>query len=407
MSKGLNGKTIVLGVSGGIAAYKAAALCSKLAQAGAEVRVIMTASAVKFVAPLTFQTLSRHEVAVDTFDEKDASVVQHIDLADRADLFVVAPATANVIGKMAHGLGDDMLSTTLLATTAPVLVAPAMNVHMYAHPAVQQNMKTLADRGVRFVEPGTGQLACGYVGKGRLAEPEEIMRAIEQHFAEDGRLKGKRVLITAGATLERIDPVRYISNDSSGKMGYAIAEAAARMGADVTLVSGKVSVPVPPGVTLVQAESTLEMRDAVLSRMDDQDVIIKAAAVADYRPAEQYEHKLKKMEDEMTMRLVKNPDILQLVGERKTKQLVVGFAAETRDLEKFAMDKLQRKRCDLLVANNVTLEGAGFGTDTNIVRIFDASGLVEALPMLGKREVASRLLSLIADRLTKGDATGA
>ncbi|MUG73703.1 MULTISPECIES: bifunctional phosphopantothenoylcysteine decarboxylase/phosphopantothenate--cysteine ligase CoaBC [Paenibacillus] len=407
MSKGLNGKTIVLGVSGGIAAYKAAALCSKLAQAGAEVRVIMTASAVKFVAPLTFQTLSRHEVAVDTFDEKDASVVQHIDLADRADLFVVAPATANVIGKMAHGLGDDMLSTTLLATTAPVLVAPAMNVHMYAHPAVQQNMKTLADRGVRFVEPGTGQLACGYVGKGRLAEPEEIVRAIEQHFAEDGRLKGKRVLITAGATLERIDPVRYISNDSSGKMGYAIAEAAARMGADVTLVSGKVSVPVPPGVTLVQAESTLEMRDAVLSRMDDQDVIIKAAAVADYRPAEQYEHKLKKTEDEMTMRLVKNPDILQLVGERKTKQLVVGFAAETRDLEKFAMDKLQRKRCDLLVANDVTLEGAGFGTDTNIVRIFDASGLVEALPMLGKREVASRLLSLIADRLTKGDATGA
>ncbi|MGG2199552.1 bifunctional phosphopantothenoylcysteine decarboxylase/phosphopantothenate--cysteine ligase CoaBC [Paenibacillus validus] len=407
MSKGLNGKTIVLGVSGGIAAYKAAALCSKLAQAGAEVRVIMTASAVKFVAPLTFQTLSRHEVAVDTFDEKDASVVQHIDLADRADLFVVAPATANVIGKMAHGLGDDMLSTTLLATTAPVLVAPAMNMHMYAHPAVQQNMKTLADRGVRFVEPGTGQLACGYVGKGRLAEPEEIVRAIEQHFAEDGRLKGKRVLITAGATLERIDPVRYISNDSSGKMGYAIAEAAARMGADVTLVSGKVSVPVPPGVTLVQAESTLEMRDAVLSRMDDQDVIIKAAAVADYRPAEQYEHKLKKTEDEMTMRLVKNPDILQLVGERKTKQLVVGFAAETRDLEKFAMDKLQRKRCDLLVANDVTLEGAGFGTDTNIVRIFDASGLVEALPMLGKREVASRLLSLIADRLTKGDATGA
>ncbi|WP_372813519.1 bifunctional phosphopantothenoylcysteine decarboxylase/phosphopantothenate--cysteine ligase CoaBC [Paenibacillus sp.] len=407
MSKGLNGKTIVLGVSGGIAAYKAAALCSKLAQAGAEVRVIMTASAVKFVAPLTFQTLSRHEVAVDTFDEKDASVVQHIDLADRADLFVVAPATANVIGKMAHGLGDDMLSTTLLATIAPVLVAPAMNVHMYAHPAVQQNMKTLADRGVRFVEPGTGQLACGYVGKGRLAEPEEIVRAIEQHIAEDGRLKGKRVLITAGATLERIDPVRYISNDSSGKMGYAIAEAAARMGADVTLVSGKVSVPVPPGVTLVEAESTLEMRDAVLSRMDDQDVIIKAAAVADYRPAEQYEHKLKKTEDEMTMRLVKNPDILQLVGERKTKQLVVGFAAETRDLEKFAMDKLQRKRCDLLVANDVTLEGAGFGTDTNIVRIFDASGLVEALPMLGKREVASRLLSLIADRLTKGDATGA
>lgn len=407
MSKVLNGKTIVLGVSGGIAAYKAAALCSKLAQAGAEVRVIMTASAVKFIAPLTFQTLSRHEVAVDTFDEKDASVVQHIDLADRADLFVVAPATANMIGKMALGLGDDMLSTTLLATTAPILVAPAMNVHMYAHPAVQQNMKTLADRGVRFVEPGTGQLACGYVGKGRLAEPEDIVLAIERHFAEGERLKGKRILVTAGATVERIDPVRYISNDSSGKMGYAIAEAAARMGAVVTLVSGKASVPVPPGVTLVQVESTLEMLDAVLSRMDDQDVIVKTAAVADYRPAEQHEHKIKKTEDVMTMKLVKNPDILKLIGERKTNQLVVGFAAETRELEKFAMDKLRRKRCDLLVANDVTLEGAGFGTDTNIVRIFDANGLVEALPMMGKREVASRLLGLIAARLSKGDATGA
>ncbi|WP_159887070.1 bifunctional phosphopantothenoylcysteine decarboxylase/phosphopantothenate--cysteine ligase CoaBC [Paenibacillus puerhi] len=399
----LNGKTIVLGVCGGIAAFKAAALCSKLTQAGAKVHVIMTASATKFVAPLTFQTLSRHEVAIDTFDEKDASVVQHIDLADRADLVIVAPASANTIAKIALGLGDDMLSTTLLATTAPILVAPAMNVHMYANPAVEQNMRTLADRGIRFIEPGTGQLACGYVGKGRLAEPEDIVRAVELHFAERGRLTGKRVLITAGGTVERIDPVRYLTNDSSGKMGYALAEAAVRMGAEVTLISGKAAIPAPSGVKLVRVDSALDMLEAVMSRLPDQDVIIKAAAVADYRPAERHEHKLKKSDDELTLTLIKNPDILQQIGELKTHQFVVGFAAETRNIEAFAMDKLRRKRCDLLVANDVSAEGAGFGTDTNIVSVYDRSGFVEALPMMGKREVATHLLHLIADRLGKGE----
>ncbi|MCZ8520204.1 MULTISPECIES: bifunctional phosphopantothenoylcysteine decarboxylase/phosphopantothenate--cysteine ligase CoaBC [Paenibacillus] len=399
----LQGKTVVLGVCGGIAAYKAAALCSKLTQAGAQVRVIMTESAAKFVAPLTFQALSRHEVAIDTFDEKDPSVVMHIDLADRADAVVVAPATANLIGKMALGLADDMLSTTLLATTAPVFVAPAMNVHMLAHPAVQANLQTLASRGVRFIEPGVGQLACGYVGKGRLAEPEEIAGVLQSYFADEGLLRGRRLLVTAGGTVERIDPVRYLTNDSSGKMGYAIAEEARRMGAAVTLVTGRASVPVPAGVEVVRVESALDMREAVLYRMESQDIIIKAAAVADYRPAEAEQQKIKKKSEDMTLQLVKNPDILAELGERKTTQFLVGFAAETQNVEAFATEKLKRKRSDLLVANDVTVEGAGFGTDTNLVRIYDQGGLVEALPMLSKQEVAARLLALIAKRLPKGE----
>ncbi|MNH92618.1 Coenzyme A biosynthesis bifunctional protein CoaBC [compost metagenome] len=397
----LHGKTIVLGVCGGIAAYKAAALTSKLVQAGAKVRVIMTESAVQFVAPLTFQTLSRHHVFVDTFDEKDASVVSHIDLADSADLFVIAPATANVIAKLALGLGDDMLSTTLLATMSQILIAPAMNVHMYANPAVQHNMQTLQNRGVRFVEPGEGQLACGYVGKGRLAEPEEIVEAIEQFFATGRSLQGRKVLVTAGGTIERIDPVRYITNDSSGKMGYALAEEAARMGASVTLVSGPTALAAPAGVTLVPVQSTEDMRAAVMSRLEQVDIILKAAAVADYRPAVQAKHKIKKKTDILTLELVKNPDILQEIGAKKTGQFVVGFAAETNDIDEHAMDKVKRKNCDLLVANDVSQEGAGFGTDTNIVRVFDQSGLVEAMPILTKREVARRLLGIVLERLSK------
>ncbi|WP_248926451.1 bifunctional phosphopantothenoylcysteine decarboxylase/phosphopantothenate--cysteine ligase CoaBC [Paenibacillus hamazuiensis] len=395
----LQGKTVLLGVCGGIAAYKAAALCSKLAQAGAQVRVIMTKSATEFIAPLTFQTLSRHDVMIDTFDEKDASVVSHIHLADSADVAVVAPATANMIGKMALGLADDMLSTTLLATTAPVFVAPAMNVHMYAHPAVQQNMRTLAERGVRFIEPGTGQLACGYVGKGRLAEPEEIFAEISRFFQQDKPLQGKKVIVTAGGTVERIDPVRYLTNDSSGKMGFAIAEEARRMGAEVVLVSGKATAPVPAGVNYVGVESARDMLQAVLDRFEDADIVIKAAAVADYRPAEQAPQKIKKNEETMTITLVKNQDILQTIGERKTKQFIVGFAAETEKIDEYAMAKLRKKRCDLVVANDVSAEGAGFGVDTNVVRIYDKDGLVEALPMMGKNEVAARLLKLVASRL--------
>ncbi|WP_409341076.1 bifunctional phosphopantothenoylcysteine decarboxylase/phosphopantothenate--cysteine ligase CoaBC [Paenibacillus sp. MBLB4367] len=396
----LKGKSILLGVCGGIAAYKAAALCSKLTQAGAEVRVIMTESASQFVAPLTFQTLSRHDVFTDTFDEKDASVVSHINLADHADLVVIAPATANMLAKMAYGLADDMLSTTLLATMAPIVAAPAMNVHMYAHPAVQHNMKLLQERGVRFVEPGEGQLACGYVGKGRLAEPEEIVAYIERMFAERQLLAGKRVLVTAGGTIERIDPVRYLTNDSSGKMGYAIAEAAKRMGADVTLVSAKTALAVPDRVKAVPVVSAQDMLKAVISRLDETDIIIKSAAVADYRPAVQAQQKIKKNEETMTLTLVKNEDILQTVGANRTHQFVVGFAAETAPTEQVVMDKLQRKNCDLLVVNDVSQEGAGFGSDTNIVNVYDKNGLLEAMPILSKSEVAERLLRLVANRLS-------
>jgi phosphopantothenoylcysteine decarboxylase/phosphopantothenate--cysteine ligase len=361
----------------------------------------MTAAATKFVAPLTFQTLSRNEVAVDTFSENDPQVVSHIDLADRADLVVIAPATANMIAKMAHGLADDMLSTTLLATTAPILIAPAMNVHMYEHPAVRENMRILRERGVFFIEPGEGQLACGYVGKGRLAEPEEIMAEIVRILNPDAPLKGKRVLVTAGGTVERIDPVRYLTNDSSGKMGFALAEAAKRLGADVTLVCANVSAPIPEGVELIRVSSALDMLEAVMAKLPDVDIVIKAAAVADYRPAQTADRKIKKTNDALTLQLVRNPDILEQIGKKRTSQFVVGFAAETDVTEQQAVEKLKRKRCDLLVVNNVSVPGVGFGTDTNAVDIYDASGLVRSIPLQTKREVAGRLFELIVERMNR------
>ncbi|OUM96439.1 MAG: phosphopantothenoylcysteine decarboxylase [Thermobacillus sp. ZCTH02-B1] len=401
----LRGRTIVVGVTGGIAAYKAAALVSRLTQRGADVRVIMTESATRFVAPLTFQALSRNPVHTDIFDERDPAVISHIDLADRADLFIVAPATANIIAKMAHGLADDMLSTTLLATTAPILVAPAMNVHMYAHPAVQANLRLLAERGVRFAEPGTGPLACGYVGKGRMAEPEEILAAAEALLAEKGAggakgpLAGRRVVVTAGGTIERIDPVRYITNDSSGKMGIAIAEASRDLGAEVTLVAARVSVPLPGGVEIVRVESAEEMLHAVMERFEGADIVVKAAAVADYRPAVRHAAKVKKKEDRLTIELERTPDILAEAGRRKTRQFLIGFAAETEDLEANAMDKLRRKNCDLVVANDVTEPGAGFNTDTNSVIVFDAGGRAAEWTLLTKREIGLRLMRLAAERL--------
>jgi phosphopantothenoylcysteine decarboxylase/phosphopantothenate--cysteine ligase len=396
----LNGKTIVLGISGGIAAYKAATLCSKLVQAGANVRVVMTESAAKFITPLTLQTLSRHPVYIDTFDEFNAAVVSHIDLADSADLVVIAPATANIIAKMANGIADDMLSTTLLAATAQVLVAPAMNVHMYAHPAVEHNMARLAERGVRFIEPGTGQLACGYVGKGRLAEPEDIVFAIKNWFAKGQQLAGKKVLVTAGGTVERLDPVRFLTNDSSGKMGFAIAEAAANRGADVTLIAARMSVDTLDGIRIIKVESAEEMLQAVMSRFDETDIVIKAAAVADYRPVTRASTKMKKNEDRLIIELERTTDILQTLGERKKGQFIVGFAAETEKIDHYAMDKLHRKNCDLIVANDVSQAGAGFNVDTNIVRVFGEEGLIEEMPLLQKREVADRLLSLIVERIT-------
>ncbi|MFD0671819.1 bifunctional phosphopantothenoylcysteine decarboxylase/phosphopantothenate--cysteine ligase CoaBC [Cohnella sp. GCM10027633] len=409
MVKSLSGKTILLGVSGGIAAYKAATLCSRLVGLGASVRVMMTEGATKFITPLTLQTISRHPVATDVFDERDASIVQHIDWADAADLVVVAPATANVLSKMASGLADDMLSTTLLAVTAPVLVAPAMNVHMWEHPAVVDNVNKLASRGVTFVEPGTGQLACGYVGKGRLAEPDEIVQAVVDMLAGPRPLAGRRVLVTAGGTLERIDPVRYITNDSSGKMGFAFAEAARDWGADVTLVCGKTDGAPPVGVETIRVESAEQMKEAVMARLPGTDIVIKAAAVADYRPEHREEHKIKKKAESLTLSLVRNPDILQAIGEWKEARadgrgpVIVGFAAETMELERNALDKLTRKKCDFIVANNVSQAGAGFGTDTNIVSVYGADGFAEHLPLMAKKAVAQRVLELANRRLGQGD----
>ncbi|RJX41007.1 bifunctional phosphopantothenoylcysteine decarboxylase/phosphopantothenate--cysteine ligase CoaBC [Paenibacillus pinisoli] len=396
------GKRIILGITGGIAAYKGAALCSKLVQAGATVHVIMTKSAAEFITPLTLQTLSRNPVHIDTFDERNPEVVTHIHLADHADLIVVAPATANFMAKLANGHADDMLSTTLLAATCPILVAPAMNVHMYEHPAVVDNMERLAARGVMFVEPGTGQLACGYVAKGRLAEPEDIVAAVGVWFGQNQKLKGKKVLVTAGGTMERLDPVRYLTNDSSGKMGFAVAEAARLMGADVTLVAGRTTEPPPQGVTVVRTESAADMLEAVEARFHEADIVVKAAAVADYRPAQVHEQKLKKTGERLVLELERTTDILATIGERKTHQFLVGFAAETEQLEQYAMDKLRRKHCDLIVANDVSREGAGFNGDTNAVEVYGPEGLVEALPLMSKRATAVRLMELIHDRLAAG-----
>ncbi|MFD0713662.1 bifunctional phosphopantothenoylcysteine decarboxylase/phosphopantothenate--cysteine ligase CoaBC [Paenibacillus sp. GCM10027626] len=402
----LEGKRIVLGISGGIAAYKAASICSKLVQAGASVKVVMTESATRFITPLTLQTLSRNPVYLDTFDEFDPAVVAHIDLADHADLVLLAPATANILSKMATGLADDMLSTTLLATTAPIMVAPAMNVHMYAHPAVEHNMELLKRRGVRFIEPGTGLLACGYVGKGRLAEPEDIVAAVVQWFAASRLLEGKRVLVTAGGTVERLDSVRYLTNDSSGKMGFAIAETAARLGAKVTVVAAKTTAAMPAAdVELVHVESAEEMLQTVAARYDDADIVIKSAAVADYRPVTRVPGKMKKTNSErLVLELERTTDILQTLGARKKGQFLVGFAAETEQIETYAMDKLQRKNCDLIVANDVTAEGAGFNVDTNIVQVFGAEGRVASWPLLSKHEVAEKLLQLVAERMAAREA---
>jgi len=399
----MKGKRILLCVSGGIAVYKAAALTSKLVQAGAEVKVMMTASACEFVTPLTFQALSRNPVYTDTFDEKDPSVIAHIDLADWPDLILVAPATANMIGKIANGLADDMISTTLLAATAPVWIAPAMNVHMYDHPAVKKNMSTLSSFGYSFVEPGEGYLACGYVGKGRLEEPETIVSLIGSYFSQASDtqkiLEGVNVLVTAGPTVERIDPVRFFTNRSTGKMGYALAEQAAKLGASVTLVTGPTNLEYPKGVQVVQIESAQQMLEAVMQRYHEADVVIKSAAVADYRPKHVFDQKMKKQPGEAVLELERTTDILRTLGERKEHQLLVGFAAETEQVDEYAQKKLASKNLDMIVANNVMTEGAGFGTDTNIVTLYKRSGESKELPILSKHDVATEVLKEVKEML--------
>jgi phosphopantothenoylcysteine decarboxylase / phosphopantothenate---cysteine ligase len=400
----LNGKKILLCVTGGIAVYKGAALTSKLTQAGAEVKVILSESASKFVTPLTFQALSRSEVYTDTFDEKHPDKIAHIHLADWADLIIVAPATANIIGKLANGIADDMISTTLIAAVAPIWIAPAMNVHMYTHPAVRKNMETLRSFGYDFIEPAEGYLACGYTGKGRLEEPETIVEVAINYFnRENGELTGKTVLITAGPTREKIDPVRFLTNHSTGKMGYAIASEAVKMGARVILVSGPVHLEAPKGVELVSVESAEDMYLAAMDHFGQADVIIGTAAVADYRPKYVYEEKMKKKEGDEFLELERTKDILFELGKRKTTQVVVGFAAETTNVEENAKGKLIRKNADMIVANDVKQEGAGFGTDTNIVTIYKKDGTNVKLPLMAKNDVARNLLLEVTHQLIKDD----
>ena len=392
MIRALEGKTIVLCITGGIAAYKAADLTSRLRKLGAKVHIIMTESATHFITPLTLEVLSENRVVTDMFDRAFTWEVEHISLAKCADVFVVAPATANIIGKAAHGIADDMVSTTLMATKAPVVIAPAMNTNMYQNPVVQQNIALLKQRGMYFIGPESGRLACGDTGTGKLADPAVIAEAIV-HAAALQDLAGLSVLITAGPTREALDPVRFISNHSTGKMGYAIAQEASRRGAKVTLVSGPVALEAPQGVTVVPVTSAREMHDAVLDRLPQQDWVIKAAAVGDYRPMTQAQDKIKKKADDLSVALVENPDILKEIGaQKRDNQLVCGFSMETQDLIANSKAKLESKNCDLLVANNLKVEGAGFAHDTNIATILYRDGRTEALSLMQKEQLAGLLL---------------
>ena len=393
MSSEMKKPCVVLGVTGGIAVYKACELLRLLQKRGIDVFVVMTQNACRFVAPLTFETLSGHPVAVDAFDRPQTWEVEHIALAKRADLFLIAPATANIMGKMACGIADDMLSTTVMATRAPVLVAPAMNTGMWENAAVQQNVKTLRARGVEIVAPVSGHLACGDSGAGKLEDVAVIAeRACKLLFAKKD-MEGLRVMVTAGPSREALDPVRYISNRSSGKMGYAIAQAAQKHGAEVTLLSGPVAIEVPQGVKLVPFTTTQELLDRASELAQEQDLLIQAAAPADYRAKEVAPQKIKKQGGEpMTFTLVENPDVAATLGKAKRSgQVFVGFAAETNDVLAHARDKLARKNLDMIVANDVTRPGAGFDVDTNIVTLITKDGQ-EALPMMSKAEVAQRIL---------------
>ena len=396
----LKDRHIVLGVTGGIAAYKACDLTSRLVKAGARVRVVLTEHACHFVPPLTFETLSGSPAYTDTFAPR--AEMEHISLAKWADAFVVAPATANCLAKLANGIGDDLLSTTALAMTAPVLIAPAMNANMWRHPATQANFNTLLARGVRAVGPASGRLACGDDDVGRMAEPAEIVEALDALLNPRHDFAGVRVMVTAGPTVERIDPVRYITNRSTGKMGYAIAEAARDRGAEVVLVSGPVALAVPAGVERVSVESSAQLCDAVLERGAWADVVIQAAAPADCRPVSVADHKIKKDGAGMTLALENTTDIAAELGRRKRDgQLLVAFAAETDDVLENARGKLVRKNADLIVANDVTRTDAGFGANTNAVTLITREDM-RALPLMSKRDVADGILDRIAE-LRGGD----
>lgn len=393
----LSGKVVVLGVTGSISAYKSASLASALVKEHAEVHVIMTENAKNFINPITFETLTHNKCIVDTFDRDFEFDVKHISLAQMADIFMIAPATANIIGKIANGIADDMLSTTVMAAKCPVMIAPAMNTAMYENAIVQDNMKRLSGYGYRIVEPASGYLACGDIGKGKMPEPEYLKDLIINEIAFEKRFYGKRVLVSAGPTKESLDPVRFISNHSSGKMGYAIAQMAAAMGAEVTLVSGDTNLECPIGVTKVDIKSAAEMKAAIDERFDDADILLMAAAVADYRPKNIATDKLKKADGMNSIELERTDDILKGLGERKKPgQFICGFSMETKDLIENSKKKLVNKNLDMIVANNLKVEGAGFSGDTNVITIITGDGMKE-LPIMSKLEAAKAVLDDISD----------
>ena len=389
-------KTVVLGVSGGIAAYKACDVVSRLRKENIQVNVIMTKHATEFVSALTFQSISQNPVAVEMFEPVTNWDIEHISLAKKADIFLIAPATANVIGKIANGIADDMLSTTVMATKAPVVIAPAMNTNMYENPVTQANIQKLKDLGYIFIEPGYGRLACGDLGPGKLAEPDLIVENIKFLLNKTDELKGKNVLVTAGPTQEAIDPVRYITNKSTGKMGYALAYQAALMGAKVTLVTGPTNIEIPFGISeVIKIKSAGQMYEAVTSRFYEMDIVIKSAAVADYKPKNISDSKIKKSDSDLVLELDRNKDILFELGKLKTKQVLVGFAAETDDLIANAQKKLAKKNLDFIVANDLKQEGAGFAGDTNIVKLLFADGNIEELPIMTKNQLSKEIYDKI------------
>ena len=388
----LTGKTILLGVTGGIAAYKAAALASSLVKLHASVEVIMTKNATQFVTPLTFEQLTGNRTMVDTFDRNFSHQVEHISLAERTDLVIVAPATANVCAKLAHGLADDMLTTTVLACRCPKLIAPAMNTNMFENPVTQDNLEILRRYGWEVIAPASGRLACGAVGAGKLPEPEQLLWHILRHTALPHDLAGKKVLITAGPTQESLDPVRYLTNHSTGKMGYAIAKMAMLRGAEVTLVSGPVSIAPPPFVEVVPVVSAQDMFEAVSSRSEQADFIFKAAAVADYTPASYSDDKMKKKDGDLSIPLQRTQDILSWLGQHKQPgQVICGFSMETRDMLENSRAKLEKKNVSMICANNLKVEGAGFGVDTNVITLITRDAVTE-LPLLSKEAAASAIL---------------
>ncbi|SHF20122.1 Phosphopantothenate-cysteine ligase [Caldanaerobius fijiensis DSM 17918] len=396
----LKDKKVVLGVTGGIAAYKAAELARFLIREGASVKVIMTESATRFITPLTFQTLTNNPVAVDMFEEPVAWEIEHISLAKWADVFLIAPATANIIGKIASGIADDILTTTVMATKAPVVIAPAMNVNMYNNPITQRNIDLLRQYGYYFVQPESGELACGDIGQGRLADISSIVDFVKSLFVKKD-LVGRKILVTAGPTREPIDPVRYISNYSSGKMGYALAKAARDRGAEVILISGPTSIDPPIGVMFERVSTAEQMRDKVLQYFDEVDAVIMSAAVADYRPMNYSNVKIKKDDSEMTIRLSKNPDILKELGDKKGRQVLIGFAAETDNIVMNASKKIKEKNLDMIVINDVTQPGAGFEVDTNIVKIITKDGDIKDFPLMNKYDLSHAILDLAANLMVR------